>query len=163
MAKTKQKIDIRQTSLFDLIREVEERQAPSCAEDETPGRLDIDATLRELITRSLKASALSRYEVAAKMSLLLGREITKSQLDSWSAESKDGHRFPLAYLPAFVAATGDREIVALLCRKANGHFIEGTDAIRLELGRIEEQKKDLQRKERAIREFLGSLSKDGGV
>lgn len=91
------------------------------------------------------------------MSILIGREITKTQLDSWSAESKDGHRFPLAYFPAFMEATGDRSILKMLCRKSHGHYIEGSDAIRLELGRIKEEQRDLQKKEKAIRDFLSSL------
>jgi hypothetical protein len=40
---------------------------------------------------------LSRYQVAAKMSELLDVDITKTMLDSWTAESKEQHRFPALF------------------------------------------------------------------
>jgi len=157
MAKSRKTLDNTQLNIFDLIRQVSERQKVVTGRHEVPGELNIDVPLREMISEALKGTRLSRYQVAAEMSRMLGREITKAQLDSWSAESKENHRFPLVYFLAFMEATGDKTILRFICEKAGGYFIEGEDALRLELGRIEEQKRELQKKERAIRGFLGSL------
>jgi hypothetical protein len=78
-------------------------------------------------------------------------------IDSWSAESKDNHRFPLVYFPAFMAATGDKAIIRLICDLTGGYFIEGEDALRLELGRLDEQKRELLKKAKAIKGFLDEL------
>jgi hypothetical protein len=143
--------------LFDVIREVSAQQQLTQPQPTTPGSLNLDAQVRELISQALKHTPLSRYEVAAKMSESLGREITKAQLDSWSAESKETHRFPFAYANAFIEATGDKALLRLVCREASGFFIDGPDALRLELGRLTEQKGELVRRERLVREILEQL------
>lgn len=161
MAKLKKKIDTGQVSLFDVIERIEAQQRAASEAKDTPGRLNIDATLREMISDALKHTKLSRYEVAAEMSRLIGREITKSMIDSWSAESKENHRFPLAYLNAFCEATGDKSILRFIAEKAGGYFIEGADALYTELGRIERMKRDLQEKERLIKQMLERMKKNG--
>ncbi len=74
---------------------------------------DIATAVRQTVSEAIRESGLSRYDVASRMSEYLGREITKAQLDSFSAESKDGHRFPLEYVPAFCHATRNYDLVQL--------------------------------------------------
>lgn len=160
MEKVKKKIDIANTNqlnLFDIIQQVSERQKSISLSNDIPGRLNISATLRELVSHGLKHPHLNRYGVAAEMSKLLGKEITKSMLDRWSAESKENHRFPLDYLNAFIEVTGDKTILRLICEKAGGYFIEGEDALLTELGRIEKQKEEIAKKEKLIRQTLEQL------
>jgi hypothetical protein len=155
----KKKKDINQLNIFDLIKEVSRKQSEVSSLPSTLGKASIDATIRALITDALKRSPLTRYEVAARMSEILGVEITKSQLDSWSAESKEKHRFPFVYTGAFCMATGNKSLIRYMSELCEGYFIEGEDAIRLELGKIEEQKQELQKKEEAIKHFLQGLNK----
>jgi len=58
-----------------------------------PGALDINMQFRHVLSDEIKKSPKSRHEIAARMSELLGHEVTKHQLDSWTAESRDGWRF----------------------------------------------------------------------
>lgn len=148
------KIDKGQLSILELIKQVSEKQNTL---PDNAGSFNIDASLREMISQSLKNTKLSRYEVASEMSRLLGKEISKTTVDTWSAESKENHRFPLSYLNAFIKATGDKSILRFICEISGGCFIEGEDALRLELGRIEDQKRDLRRKEETIKKCLTSL------
>ena len=161
MPKVEKTLDLEaigQLNLFDIIKKVSEVQKPIVQLEDIPGKLNIDATLRELVSIALKHTKFSRYEVAAKMSKLVGREITKSQIDTWSAESKENHRFPLAYLNAFIESTGDTTILRLICEKAGGYFIIGKDALKLELGKTYEQLKELSKKKKLIENALkGSL------
>jgi len=142
-----------QPSLFDLIREDERRASQEAA----PASFNISYRLRSEISEGLKQCPYSRYEVAAKMSELLGVEITKSQLDSWTAESKEYHRFPAEYLPAYCAVTGHKEPLRIMARLVNCYLLESEEALLAELGRIDQAKRELTRKERAIREFLESI------
>ncbi len=156
MTKSIKKLDNRnQLNIFDIIEQIESKRCEAQPVSKA-GKYDWDKRLRSLISEVLKASPYSRYEIAARMSELLGKSISKEQIDSWSAESKENHRFPLVYLPAFVMATGDSRIMRELAELCNGHFIESEDALRLELGRIEEQKRELVKKERTIKGFLDS-------
>lgn len=153
MAKLKKKIDnAGQLDFWELIKRVHETESQVDA-----GSLNIDIQVRELVSLSLKQTRLSRYEVAGKMSELLGKEITKAMIDSWSAESKENHRFPLAYLPAFCKATGSRELVRFIADKCGGFYIESEEALLTELGRIEQQKKELHAKERTIKNIIERL------
>src|SRR3990172_4317769 len=102
MAKNRNKIDSNQLSLFDLIRDYSEQKISST---KPAGSFDVDRRLRAAISHALKQCPLSIYEVAAKMSVLNGTEITGTMLYSWTAESKTQHRFPAIYLPAFCEAT----------------------------------------------------------
>jgi len=154
MEMNKKKIDIRQLDIFSLIEELSRKQAEAAASPSINGKASIDATVRAIISDSLKRSPLSRYEVAARMSEILGVEITKSQIDAWSAESKENHRFPFVYTASFCMATGDKTLVRYMAQLCEGYFIEGREALHLELGRIEEQKAELQKKESLIRETL---------
>ena len=150
----KKLIDSGQLNIFDLIKEVSRTQAEITDHPQTHGKTSIDAATRHIISDALKHTKLSRYEVAARMSEILGWEITKAQLDSWSAESKENHRFPYVYAGALCQATGDKSLTRYMCELCGGYYIEGEDAIRLELGKIEEEKERLSRREQAIREFF---------
>jgi len=154
MEMSNKKIDIKQLDIFALIEELSRQQARAVASPSIQGKTSVDAVVRAIISDALKRCPLSRYEAAAKMSDILGVEITKSQLDSWSAESKENHRFPLVYTGAFCHATGDKTLARYIAQLCDGYFIEGREALQLELGRIEEQKADLEKKEKLIRATL---------
>ncbi len=143
--------DDRQPSLFDLIQEDEKRRN---AQQKAPGSFNLSCRLRSELSEGLKCSMLSRYEVAARMSELLGVEITKSQLDSWTAESKEYHRFPAEYLPAFCEVTGYTEPLRIMARLLQCYLLESEEAMLAELGRIDQVKRDLSRREKTVRELL---------
>lgn len=159
MAKSKEKIghDSSQLSLFDILSKWNGKaggqQSPS------PASFNMDLRLREELSLGLKRSPQSRYQIAARMSELTGMEISKSQLDSWTAESKENHRFPAAYLPAFCEATGDKEPLKFMAEMLNCYLIESHDALLTELGRIKQTKESLAEKERTIRRVLKEMGK----
>lgn len=139
-----------QPSLFDLVKEDENKRVCNTA----PGSFNLSCRLRGELSEGLKRCSLSRYEVAARMSELVGAEITKSQLDSWTAESKELHRFPAEYLPAYCHVTKYTEPMRIMARLMQCYLLESEEALLAELGRIDQVKRDLSRKEKAVREFL---------
>jgi hypothetical protein len=143
-----------QLSILDIVRKAE-----VSALHDVYNRMSIDAAIRSIISNALKHSPLSRYEVAAKMSDILGVEITKAQLDSWSSESHERHRFPFIYSGAFCRVTGCSDLARLMAKLCGGHFIEGTEILSLELGKLAEQKRALIKKEKMIRDLAASLTK----
>lgn len=157
----KKKIDIGQLNIFDLIKEISRKQLEALSHPQTAGKASIDAAVRALISEALKHCTLSRYDVAAKMSEILGVEITKSQIDSWSAESKENHRFPYIYTGAFCQATGDKSLARYMAELCGGYYIEGEDALNLELGKIEVEKERIAQREGAIREFFNGKVRHG--
>lgn len=120
-----------------------------------PGALAVGPALRQLLSDLMKASPLTRYDIAAKMSELTGQEITKHQLDSWTAESREGWRFPLEYAAAFEEALHTHELTAWLANLRGGRLSVGRDALEAQLGRISRMKEELTRKEKSLKRQLG--------
>lgn len=137
----------RDTLTMDLF-EVPAARAP------LPGALDVGVQLRHLLSDLLKDAALSRHQVAARMSELLGHDISKHQLDSWTAESREGWRFPLEYLPALETALGTHDITAWLADLRGARLSVGKEALEAQLGKIERMKDDLNRQEKALKKIL---------
>jgi hypothetical protein len=135
MAKLKQRIDTRQASLFDILKNYQEENIVS----RPAGSFDIDRQLRAMLSEALKHCPLSRWQVAARMSELTGQEITKAMLDSWTAESKEDHRFPAIFLPAFCEATGCNEPLKMMGKLVGMFIMPGPEALRAEIRRFEEE------------------------
>ena len=134
--------------LFDMVT-VPVARAPK------PGALDIGVQFRHVLSDLLKASPLSRVMVAARMSELLGTEVTKHQLDSWTAESRDGWRFPLEYLPALEVALETHEVLTWLADLRGARLAVGREVLETQLGKLEQMKGELRRQEAAIKKLLG--------
>lgn len=146
MTKKNKSFDNRQITLFDLIRTLQD----DSPEAKPAGCMDIDRQFRELISDMLRRCPRSRYQVAARMSELVGQEITKSMLDSYTAESKVQNRFPAVFVPAFCEAVGGNDPVKLLGKPIGSFVLPGPDALRAEIQRIDEEitKKQADRRRR---------------
>ena len=155
MPKRKTKIDIRQMSLFDVIKECSAR-APEQAKE---GELDIANTLRLALVEAIKQCPLSRHQIAGEMSHLLGVEVTKSTIDTWTAESKERHRIPAEYLPAFCRATGNREPIRLLAERGDMFAMPGPEALRAEIQRLNEEESKARAEKRKRMKFLEEMEK----
>ncbi len=120
-----------------------------------PGALAVGPALRGLISDLLKTSPLKRYEVAARMSELVGHEVTKHQLDSWTAESREGWRFPLEYLPALEVALETHAITAWLADLRGARLSVGREALEAQLGKVARMKDALAQQEKSLKRILG--------
>lgn len=157
MAKLKQRIDLTQPSLFDVLTELQTVKTTN--HQQPAGSFDIDRQFRAAISEALKHSPLSRWQIVARMSELTGSEITKSMLDSWTADSKEDHRFPAIFLPAFCEAVGCSEPLNLLGRLVGVFVLPGPEALRAEIRRIEE---DISRKQTEKRKRMMFLKEMEG-
>ncbi len=120
-----------------------------------PGALNFSVELRAVLSQALKTTPHTRYQVAAQMSELLGLEVTKYQLDSWTAESRDAWRFPFEYAVAFEVACSSTCLQELLSRKRGSKVLIGEESLLAELGRIEQMEGELKRQKQAIKQYLG--------
>ena len=154
MSKRRKRIDSRQLSLFDLVKQHQEKKA---GREPQTGTLSVSLQLQELLDKCIGRSPLSRELIAGKMSELVGRHITKAQLDSWTAPSKKKHRFPAEYLPAFCVAVNDSEPIDFLARKSGVFVLPGRDVLRAELARRLEQRDETTQEIKKIKLFLKEM------
>jgi len=154
MANRRKNLDTAQLSIFEIL---ESTQVEISAQDNPPGSLDVDRQFREVVSEALRRCPLSRYQVVARMSELVGQDITKTMLDSWTAESKEGHRFPAFLLPAFCEATGSKEPLRYLGQMVGVFVLPGPEALRAEIRKIEEEIEKKQAEKRKRMSFLKEM------
>ena len=155
MTKQKKRIDIHQASLFEILQNIQ-NDAPA---PKPIGSYNCDRRFREAISEALRWSPLSRYQVAARMSELTDTDITKTMLDSWTAESKVQNRFPAVFLPAFCEAVGSHEPLKLLGGLVGVFVMPGPEALRAEIQRIEEEIAAKQAEKRKRQLFLKEMER----
>lgn len=120
-----------------------------------PGALDYSQAVRHLLVAAIKASPLNSAQIAARMSELIGNQISEHQLHAWTAPSREGWRFPLEHLPAFEAATETHTITAWLADVRGGRLLVGREALNAELGRLERVRDDAGKKIKQLKTAMG--------
>lgn len=156
MTKCKVKTDPpRQLGLFDiLIREKRTREKERSSE---PGALNIQRAVRLAMCEAIKQCPLSRYEIAAKMSISMDVEVTRYMLDSYTSEAKEGHRMPAEYLPAFCKATGSMKPLKVLIEVTGLFALPGPEALRAEIQRLDEEIKRISAEKRKRKLLLREI------
>jgi hypothetical protein len=159
MSKIKKIIDEKQVSLFTYL---EPETPPS------PGSMDISMRIRHAVSNAIKKSGKDRIDICAEIYKLSGREVTKSTLDGWSAESRDlsndgidfnGNRrwgIPGEVAPAFCAATGDWEVLFIIVESCNYKALKGKDVVRARIGLLKEE---ITKKQQELKDLEKALVK----
>ncbi|MDR1397204.1 MAG: hypothetical protein LBJ14_05680 [Desulfarculales bacterium] len=153
MSRHKQKIDSHQTSLFDFLADLQFKKQSLPME----GSLNIQQKLRISISQALKECTLSRYQVAASMSELISSEVSKSMLDAYTAESKEYHRFPAEYIPAFCKVTNCFLPLEIMAKNVGMFVVPGAEALRAEIQRLDEQEKKIKIEKKKRLSFLEQI------
>jgi hypothetical protein len=122
-----------------------------------PGALNFNLVLRHLLSSLLKECPASREIIAARMTELTGDAITKHQLDSWTAESREGWRFPLEYLPAFEVAVETTGLIAWAASIRGGKILMGKEALDAEIGKLERLKEDAGKRIKQLKQAMGEM------
>lgn len=142
-----------QLGLFEMIREEDNKKEPQ------EGSLNIQVPFRSIVSQCVSQSKHSAYQIAARMSEYLGKDITVNMLYSWTAQSKEDYRIPAEYLPAFCYAVESFKPIEFIAQNTGMFLLPGKDALRSEVQKIEEQIEKLsQEKERRLL-FLEQVDK----
>lgn len=120
----------------------------------TGGSLDMDTQIRHTLSDMLKQCPKDRYQVAAEVSKLVGREVSKNMLDAYTAESRTEYNLPLQYVVAVEVVTESYALTNLIASRRGGKFLVGEDALLAELGKIQREKTALSDRESRLKQFL---------
>lgn len=120
----------------------------------TEGQMaDLSLALRASLVAAIKQCPLSRYQIAAQISELITRDVTKEMLDKYCAESAEAHRIPAEIIPAFCLITGSRAPLDLLAQAIGCTVLGPEEAhaleiirLRMEKAKLEEQIKKLEKR-----------------
>ena len=122
--------------------------------------LDLGAELLGALCAALREArgrGLSRERVVDRMNVCLAPDqaVTLRQLNTWTAPSAEGKRFPAEYLPAFCWATGSMGPFMALLAPIHHEPVDRRDQLAAELGRAEVEAARLRRTAGLIKRQLG--------
>ncbi len=143
--------DDNQMSLFDLLSQERIERAKT-----TPGRLCISARLMAAVKLAIKQAPKSRETLCDEMADMVGAEITIHMVNSWCADSHP-HRLPAEYLPALCAACGSTEPMRIMAEASGLFALPGPDALRADMQRDVEQKRELDKRIRQKEALIRAL------
>lgn len=108
----------RDSSTLDLFRDY--RPAPVVArfDDEAVHAWNMAGRLSKAVAATLDGAEMTREEVAAAMSEILKDGVSKSTLDAYASQAKEGHTISALRLAALVMVTGDARALNTLLSEA---------------------------------------------
>jgi len=108
----------------------------------TEGSLDLSMGFRDVLSRALSACKDSRYQVAAKISELTKRNMSKDMLDKYTSSNLD-YEFKAVDLPAFCMVTKTIEPFRVLVNPLDCDIVDPEDSKHLKLAKLLQQQKNL--------------------
>jgi len=120
-----------------------------------PGEMDFSLAVRRLMSDAIKASPSNAAQIAARMSELIGQNITEHQLHAWTAPSREAWRAPFEFIPAFEVAAETTALTAWLASVRGGRLMIGRDTLHAELGRLERTRDDAAKKIKQLKQQMG--------
>jgi hypothetical protein len=125
--------------------------APPPRVDKTCGVLaGMDRRISGLIGQVLKEHDDPREVVAARMTALLGENVSKAMIDQYAAPSSDAHNISAHRFFAFVLATNRHDLLGALAKTIGASVLVGEEAHAAMLGSAMAQKHQAEQRIREL-------------
>jgi hypothetical protein len=118
-----------------------------------PKPRDLHRAVKQALAQDVRECSWSREQILQRMYVVTGHAINLATLDAMIAESKE-HRFPAEWIPAWVAATGSRRLLELLCSEAGLYLADATEHELSELARLNITAKKVSERAEKLRRNL---------
>ena len=125
------------------------------AHPKTPGAWRFRGEIAHVMGEAVRTCNKDRYQIAADMSRLMGREFSVNTLDKYTSEASEDHIPNLETAIAFDAATEQTALVSLFAGKLGCRVLPGKESLTAELGRLAYMKTEISKQEKAIKQILG--------
>ncbi|MFZ5466625.1 MAG: hypothetical protein ACOZAI_05125 [Pseudomonadota bacterium] len=122
---------------------------------ELPGTMDFRAQVAHLVSEMLRAAPYDRYEVAARMSRLTGKDVSKNMLDAYASDAREDHNPPFYLMPILEVVCESHAATQWLAEVRGGRLLIGREALHAELGRLERQRDDAAKKIKQLKGLMG--------
>ncbi len=120
-----------------------------------PASMDYRLLVSGLVSELLREADADRYEIAARMSRLSGRDVSKYMLDAYASGAREEFNLPFCQVPVLEAACDSHLLTTWLIEIRGGRAAFGREALNAELGRLERQRDDAARKIRELKKVMG--------
>lgn len=124
--------------------------------------MDYRTPVAVILTDMLAAAKLSdpdmdRPMIAAKVSRLTGKDVSKAMLDGYTAESRDAFNLPLYLVPALETVCNSVALTSWLAGLRGGRLVLGPEAIDAAIGRLQRERGDLDEQLKQLKHLSRSI------
>ncbi|WP_455270332.1 hypothetical protein [Rhizobium herbae] len=120
------------------------------------------AKLKRAMAQAIRECQHDRPMIAARMAQYLGLpNLSKTTLDAYTAESKEGHDISLLRFKAFVKATGATWLWDMIVSEDGLIMLEGDEARLAEIARLQQEQRELASELRALRAVPVNIKRRG--
>lgn len=121
---------------------------------EVPCSMDYRATVAHLVAEMLKAAASDRYDIAAQLSRLTGKDISKYMLDAYTSESREEFNLPAWLIGPLEVACKSHAFTHWLAEIRGGRLLVGEQALMHDLARWEQMRDEADENVKALKHRL---------
>ncbi|PYD48495.1 hypothetical protein [Novacetimonas pomaceti] len=107
--------------------------------------------LSRAISVSLETCGRTREQIAAEMSAMLEKTVSINMLNAYASVQREGHQISVPRFDALISATRDRRLLEFMAEPFGWTVIERRYLPAIELAAVSEHKKELTRRENALR------------
>ena len=115
-----------------------------------PGSSDYAFEVSIKVSKMLKSCTLDRYEIAAQMSRLTGKDISKNMIDAWASPARTDHNIPHYLVAVLEEVITCHELTDWLVHKRGGRVAYGRDTLTAKLGKATLKKQKLREEEQVL-------------
>ena len=128
-----------------------------------PGGLDFRPEISCLLSQMLAETQADnpehdRYWVAANVSRLVGKEVSKQMLDGYTAESREAFNLPFWLVVAIEHVCRSTLLTDWHAAKRGGRFLMGPAALDAEIGRMQSEMEGMRDRLRAAQDLRRRMS-----
>ncbi len=125
------------------------------AAPELPGTMDFRGQVAHLVSEMLRRAPHDRFDVAARMSRLTGKDVSKNMLDAYASDAREDHNLPFYLIPALETVCESHALTAWLADVRGGRLLIGREALNAELGRLERQRDEAAKRIKQLKNLMG--------
>ena len=129
---------------------------PSPASD-LPGQMDYRTQVAHLVSEVLRGATCDRFDVAARMSRLTGKDVSKNMLDAYASDAREDHNLPFYLVPALEVVCESHALTAWMSDVRGGKLLIGREALTAELGRLERDRDNAGKRIRQLKTLMGEM------
>ncbi len=118
---------------------------------EIPCSMDYRATVAHLVADMLKAAPGDRYDVAAQVSRLTGRDVSKYMLDAYTSEAREEFNLPAWLIGPLEVACRSHALTHWLSEIRGGRLLIGEEALEHDLARWTQKRDEADEALRALK------------
>ena len=130
---------------------------------QVPASMDYRATVAHLVAEMLKQAEGDRYRIAAEMSRLTGKEVTKAMLDAYTSEAREAWNLPFWLAAALETACESHALTNWLADVRGGRLYLGKENLEAQLGKLIRAKEETESQIRKLKKLMGEMEGSHGA